>query len=44
MIYDIRTYGLGTAFFNLRFGLAYSIAKFLIREPIRLSVSEVEDF
>lgn len=36
MINDIRHYGLSTAWFNLRFGLALRVARFLIRRPIHL--------
>lgn len=40
MINDLRNYGLGVALFNLRFNLAWHIAKLLIRRPIRLSVRQ----
>lgn len=35
---DLASYGLGTALFNVRFDLAYGIAKLLIRRPIHLEV------
>lgn len=35
---DRKTYGIGAAFFNLRFMLAFDIARFLIRGNIRLQV------
>ena len=37
---DIREYGLGTAWYNLRWNTAYGIAKLLIRRNIRMSVSD----
>lgn len=37
---DRKEYGLGTAWYNLRWNTAYAIAKLLIRRNIRMSVSD----
>jgi len=40
MLYDLKHYGLGAAWFNVRFLLAWRLAQFLIRRPIRLQVHD----
>lgn len=42
LIYDLRTWGISTAWYNLRFMLAFNIAKALIGEPLRLHVHTEE--
>lgn len=37
---DIRRYGWATALFNLRYRVAWGLAKALIRRPLRLTVKE----
>lgn len=37
-IYDMRTWGISTAWYNLRFMLGFNIAKSLIGDPIYLHV------
>lgn len=41
-VHDMKTYSLSTAWFNLRFIIAFNIARALIREPIRLHVHDSE--
>lgn len=40
--YDLRHWGVGTAWFNLRFNLALHIARLLIRRDIRLTAKDVD--
>ena len=44
LISDTREYGLGVAFYNFRWNLAYGMAKFLVRRPLRMSVSEPDEY